>query len=354
MRPLLLGITAFGPYGGHEEVDFTRLPADRPFVISGDTGSGKTSIFDAMTWALYGCMPGQRAGHGDVRSTHADPSVLCEVSFEFAADGNRWRVTRVPTQRRAKRRGTGFTDEKAAARLEVLRGGDWEPTASRITEVDHRCRELVGLTAEQFQRVVLLPQGEFQRVLHAGTAERESLLRTLFGTQVFAEAITRAVDESRGLWSRLEGSEVEVRTHLDHVRSSLDAAVRAAVDAGVSVPDRGLTTGAPEEVPLRADADSGADSDGAEVSPDVGVDTEALRARLELIRSGAAADLSRSVEVASAGADEAAAALTRAEGVAIDLAMRDRRSAELAALDGDPRSTGADSDGTGRVDPRRT
>ena len=121
MRPILLEIDAFGPFADAASVDFSSLPTDRPFLIGGPTGAGKTSILDAMTYALYGKLPGQRSRHNDIRSDHASPEAECSVSLEFEAHGDRWRVTRRPAQQRASRRVRGkLADVAAAARLERL------------------------------------------------------------------------------------------------------------------------------------------------------------------------------------------------------------------------------------------
>lgn len=179
---------AFGPYGARASVDFEPLADVGLFVVSGPTGAGKSTIFDAMCFALYGSLSGVRASHNDVRSHYADPHDKCSVELVFDAQGQRWRVTRQPSQTVQKRRGAGTTNQPATANLEHWDGEAWQPDTTKVRDVTARCRDLVGLSLEQFERVVLLPQGKFAEVLNARTSERSELLRTLFGSEVFDRA----------------------------------------------------------------------------------------------------------------------------------------------------------------------
>ncbi len=233
MRPLRLELDAFGPFGGSEVLDFSRLPTDRPFVIGGSTGAGKTSLFDATTYALYGRLPGRRRaqqGIDAVRSDFAPPEAECVVRLEFEAQGARWRVTRLPAQERQSRRGQKVVAVPAKAVLERHRDGEWVPHVSGVKEVARCCEELVGLTAEQFERVVLLPQGEFAKVLDASTGEREQLLRTLFGSAVFAEALDRLKSERTELHAQLLEGEQHCMGRMAAIEAGLD---RAACALGV-------------------------------------------------------------------------------------------------------------------------
>ena len=245
MRPLRLELHAFGPFGGHEVLDFSRLPTDRPFVIGGSTGAGKTSLFDATTYALYGRLPGRRRaqqGIDAVRSDFAEPGAECMVRLEFEAQGARWRVTRLPAQERMARRGHKVVAVQARATLERQRDGEWVPHLGGTREVARCCEELVGLTAEQFERVVLLPQGEFAKVLDASTGEREQLLRTLFGSAVFAEALDRLNAERHELSARLLEEEQRCLGRLAAVEASLHrAAVALDVAPNPTGPSRTIT-----------------------------------------------------------------------------------------------------------------
>lgn len=134
MKPIWLRMQAFGPYAGTAEVDFVRLSEVGLFVVSGPTGAGKTSIFDAMAYALFGDLPGERSGFNELRSDHAALDLLCEVEFHFYAAGSRWRVNRVPTQERAKKRGTGTAKELAKASLDRFDDGEWVAVSSSVRE----------------------------------------------------------------------------------------------------------------------------------------------------------------------------------------------------------------------------
>ncbi len=193
MKPVRLTLSAFGPYGGTEEVDFDQLDADGLFLIHGRTGAGKTFLLDAMTFALYGDVAGARTVTS-LRSDFADPQAEPSVGLEFRAQGATWLVERVPRHQRAKLRGEGVVDRPARAQLS-RRGadGEWVGTATGVGEVNRSVRELVGLDAAQFQQVILLPQGRFEEVLRAGSERREELLKTLFDTQLY-EAVALHLD----------------------------------------------------------------------------------------------------------------------------------------------------------------
>jgi exonuclease SbcC len=214
VRPQRLRLAGFGAYPGAETVDFDELARLGLFVVTGPTGAGKTTLFDAMAFALYGELPGGRP-LGEVRSHHADPADRCEVELTFAIEGTSYRVRRTPEQERPKRRGTGTTVEAATAELHRLDpDGTEQPVASGTRPVTEACAALVGLDAGQFERVVLLPQGKFQAFLLAGTKERRPLLQKLFGTALYRDA----VDELKRRAAELRRQVEVVDTEIDHHR----------------------------------------------------------------------------------------------------------------------------------------
>lgn len=231
MRPRRLTLTAFGPYAGTEEVDLVALGALGLFTVTGPTGAGKTSLFDAMFFALYGKLPGDRAVAG-ARSHAADLEQLCAVEFEFEVDGDRYRVERRPEQDRPRRRGTGVAVEAASARLVRLTSDGEIPLATRIREVDDQCAALVGLTDAQFERVVLLPQGRFQQFLLATTTERTPLLRTLFGTETYRRAVDALKEQAQAAKAEVGAVAVERNGHLATALERLDD-----LEADLAVPD---------------------------------------------------------------------------------------------------------------------
>jgi len=193
MRPLHLTLEAFGPYPDRVEVDFADLADLGLYLVAGDTGAGKTSLFDALVFALYGRVPGARGGTSGkatvgLRSHFADDRTTASATLEFEATGRRWRVHRVPAQERAKQRGEGTTTVPAKAELERLDGSEWVVESSSVRQVDERVVDLLGLDHEQFSQVVLLPQGKFEKALQADPGDREKLLRTLFATTGFQRA----------------------------------------------------------------------------------------------------------------------------------------------------------------------
>lgn len=188
MRIHKVTMTGFGPYKGTEFVDFDDFEADGLFLISGKTGAGKTSILDAVTFALYGSIPRYDGAAGEkVRSDHIGRTELCEVALEFTAGDVRYRVTRSPEYQRPKQRGDGFMTEAARAEIARWAGNDWEVLDSQVRNVALRIEEVVHLTASQFQQVILLAQGRFQEFLIADSDKRRELLRTLFGTKRFSD-----------------------------------------------------------------------------------------------------------------------------------------------------------------------
>ncbi|CAM3930268.1 AAA family ATPase [Kibdelosporangium persicum] len=190
MRLHSLEVTAFGPYPGTEVVDFDLLGADGLFLLHGETGAGKTTLLDAIAFALFGKVPGVRNDARRLRCDYADNDTLTEVKLELTVQGHRLRLVRGPEYERPKRRGEGTTKQQARASLTWVGdppGGYSRDGLIRIDEVSRTVERLLGMSAEQFFQVVLLPQGEFARFLRADTQEREQLLEKLFSTYRFAD-----------------------------------------------------------------------------------------------------------------------------------------------------------------------
>ncbi len=191
MRLHRLSVTAFGPFGRTQTIDFDRLARAGLFLLHGPTGAGKTSILDAVCFALYGSVPGTRQSGQALRSDLADPLTPTEVVLELTVGGRRLEVTRLPEQPRPKKRGTGTTREKAQSRLrEYVTDGDgsgrWKALSRSHQEIGEEIGQLLGMSKEQFCQVVLLPQGDFARFLRADAEARARLLGRLFDTRRFA------------------------------------------------------------------------------------------------------------------------------------------------------------------------
>lgn len=201
MRLHQLTVTAFGPFAGTQRVDFDALSAAGLFLLHGATGAGKSSVLDAVCYALYGGVPGARQSRGRawLRSDHAAPGTATEVMLELTAAGRRLEITRRPEQPRPKRRGSGTTMDKAVTLLREWdpKTADWQARSRSHQEVGEEIGLLLGMSREQFCQVVLLPQGDFARFLRAGAEERAALLGRLFDTRRFA-ALERRLGELRG------------------------------------------------------------------------------------------------------------------------------------------------------------
>lgn len=201
MRLHRLDITAFGPFGGTQSVDFDQLSAAGLFLLHGPTGAGKTSVLDAVCYALYGAVPGARqSGQGlSLRSDHAAPATRTEIRLELTVAGRRLEVTRQPPWARPKKRGAGTTTEKAQSWLREYEAsaGTWKDLSRSHQEIGEEITQLLGMSREQFCQVVLLPQGDFARFLRADAEARGKLLGRLFDTHRFAEVEKRLAERRR-------------------------------------------------------------------------------------------------------------------------------------------------------------
>jgi exonuclease SbcC len=191
MRIHRLEICAFGPFAGIEKVDFDRLSAHGLFLLNGATGAGKTSVLDAICYALYGSVPGARQDGKRLRSDHAAAATEPSVTCEFTARGRRFEVSRFPAWDKPSTRGrNGFTAQKAKTLLRERVGGEWVEKSGRNDEAGGEIAALLGMDREQFTRVVMLPQGDFAAFLRSKATDRLDLLQKLFGTERF-EAVER-------------------------------------------------------------------------------------------------------------------------------------------------------------------
>lgn len=205
MRLHRLGITAFGPFGATQEIDFDALSSAGIFLLHGPTGAGKTSVLDAVCYGLYGAVPGARQSPGtSLRSDHAPADLPTEVRLELTVGGRRLEITRSPAQPRPKKKGDGYTTEKAQSRLrEYLPDEGWRALSRSNQEIGEEITQLIGMSRDQFCQVVLLPQGDFARFLRADAEARGKLLGRLFDTRRFA-----AVEEHLAELRRAAGTQV--------------------------------------------------------------------------------------------------------------------------------------------------
>lgn len=196
MRPLRLTLSAFGPYAAETTLDLERLGKGGLYLITGDTGAGKTTIFDAITYALYDhSSSGIREG-SMLRCKYADDKTPTFVELEFEVHGVRYTVRRNPEYQRPKARGEGMTTEKADATLTYP---DDRPPVTKAKDVTAAVQEIIGLDYNQFSQIVLIAQGQFTKLLNASTEERSRIFRKLFRTQRYAQLQERLQAEASAL-----------------------------------------------------------------------------------------------------------------------------------------------------------
>ena len=200
MKPISLTIEAFGPYRDSVTLDFSTLQDHSMFLISGPTGAGKTSILDAMVYALYGEPSGEVRKIDAIRSDFAEPERMTRVDFSFAIGEAQYRVERLPKQLVAKKRGTGMREQNASATVYEMKDGEWKVIATSAAAIRDTVQRIIGFRKDQFLQVVLLPQGEFRKLLVASTSEREELLHTLFRTELYRrlqDALKASYDDAK-------------------------------------------------------------------------------------------------------------------------------------------------------------
>jgi exonuclease SbcC len=181
-----LEISAFGPFAGTERIDFDRLSAHGLFLLNGATGAGKTSVLDAICFALYGSVPGARQDGKRLRSDHAEATAEPRVTCEFSAKGRYFEVSRSPAWDKPSARGrNGFTVQQANTLLRERVDGAWVEKSGRNDEAGAEIADVLGMNRDQFTRVVMLPQGDFAAFLRSKASDRLELLQSLFGTQRF-------------------------------------------------------------------------------------------------------------------------------------------------------------------------
>ena len=203
MRPLKLTIAGFGPYAGAQELDFEALGTSGLYLIAGDTGAGKTTIFDAITFALFGEASGGSRKSDMLRSKYARAEDPTYVELTFTYGGQTYTVRRNPAYERAKTRGVGTTSQLADAQLTLPDGS----VVTKLKDVNRAVQEIIGLSREQFAQVCMISQGDFRRLLEADTETRKKIFKDIFGTGLYSDLQTRLKDEV----SALDGQMTEAR-----------------------------------------------------------------------------------------------------------------------------------------------
>ena len=213
MRPLTLTIAGFGPYAGVQTLDFTRLGSAGLYLITGDTGAGKTTIFDAITFALYGAASGDTREPSMLRSKYAKAEDPTYVELAFTHGGKEYLLRRNPEYERLKSRGTGTTKQAAEATLTMPDGS----VITRLKDVDNAVRDILGLSREQFSQVSMIAQGDFRRLLQADTRERQKIFRDIFGTGIYVALQNRLKEDTAALRQQREQADFSIRQYLSGI-----------------------------------------------------------------------------------------------------------------------------------------
>lgn len=290
MRPLHIDMTAFGPYAAKQSLDFADLQGRSFFLIHGETGAGKTSILDAMCFALYGDTSGGERTGADMRSRFADDTTETEVVFDFALGADAYRVRRTPQQMLAGRGGKLVKRPPNAELWRLDGGAEGELLASGVRETAERARELIGFSSEQFRQVVMLPQGRFRELLSADSRRREEIMRQLFRTDSYGA----------------------VEDQLRRAKSALDTQLRALTE--------------------RADEVLGGMQIGSR--PELDEELAAATARVTDAETAQAAahDAAVAADAALQAAESATSMLAERDSAAAELAGLEARAEEMAAL----------------------
>lgn len=345
MRPLNLFMTAFGPYAGTVEIDMSRLGERGIYLITGDTGAGKTTIFDAITFALYGEPSGDIREVEGLRSKYASEDTPTDVELTFSNGGKVYKIRRNPAYMRPSKRGGGLTERKAEAVLTLPDGS----VIARRSEVDSKICEILGVNRGQFMQIAMIAQGDFLRLLNADTEERQKIFRDIFKTSPFRalqdELRARASEAARDC----EGARARLADRISSVECASDEETAKAAELSEAARQSAGQAAAAEQALKFADwlicADrerlkrleeqkAGLERARAEAEARAAVARESQKARARL------AEAVRERELAAAGAEEAKADLAalssraeEAEGFLRTAAQYEQLIPRYAALD---------------------
>lgn len=214
MRPTKLTISAFGPYAGRIELDMDKLGSSGLYLITGDTGAGKTMIFDAITFALYGNPSGTSRDASMLRSKYADASTPTEVELEFTHNSETYKIRRNPDYVRPAKRGTGMVKQNADAELICPDG----KTYSKVREVDKKILEILGIDRKQFSQIVMLAQGDFMQLLLADTKQRQEIFRELFQTKFYQLIQDRLKSDSKNVYGACMDAKKSIEQYIADIR----------------------------------------------------------------------------------------------------------------------------------------
>lgn len=227
-------MTAFGPYAGEEAIDFTRLGGRNIFLITGPTGAGKTTIFDGISYAVFGSASSSDRDGENLRSHFAGDDLLTSVELEFELRGRRYYIKRIPKQNKKKARGEGFTEQKADAELRIMDqdgSGEYE-IISGISRVNEKIGEILGINYDQFRQIMMIPQGEFRKLITEDSTDREKILQKIFGTEGFRKIQDRLFERSRALTQECSSLEERIGENIRGVDPGSDESLRELLSGG--------------------------------------------------------------------------------------------------------------------------
>lgn len=213
MRPIKLTVSAFGPYAGKTVLDLDKLGENGLYLITGDTGAGKTTIFDAITYALYGEASGDNREASMFRSKYAEAATPTEVELVFAYAGKTYTVKRNPEYERPKSRGEGFTTQKAEVQFLYPDGR----VVTKQRDVDNAIRDIMGINRSQFLQIAMIAQGDFLKLLLAPTEERKKIFRQIFKTQLYQDLQDRLKKESGQLNDKCDAARNSIKQYIDGI-----------------------------------------------------------------------------------------------------------------------------------------
>ena len=219
MKPLKLTLSAFGPYAGETVIDFTQLGGQGLFLVTGDTGAGKTTIFDGITFALYGETSGGVREASMLRSKYAEPETPTYAEYIFEYKGAVYTVKRSPDYERPKTRGKGMTMQKGEA---LLTFSDGRAPVTKLKEVNQAVTDLIGLDMKQFTQIAMIAQGDFRKLLLADTEERSNIFRKLFHTDIYKVIQEKLKFEAGGLDKAYKELLRSIRQYTEQVRYSVE------------------------------------------------------------------------------------------------------------------------------------
>ncbi|MBQ7321158.1 MAG: SMC family ATPase [Clostridia bacterium] len=221
MRPIKLTISAFGPYAGETVLELDRLGENGLYLITGTTGAGKTSIFDAITYALYGEPSGSTRDDSMLRSKYADPTADTFVELTFVYNGKTYTVRRNPEYERPKARGEGMTKQMARAELRYPDGRIVDKSKKEVTKA---VTEIMGIDREQFLQIAMIAQGDFLKLLLAKTEERKAIFRQIFKTEKFEKIQSKLKEEARALYGQLADAKKSITAYARDIDCAIENA----------------------------------------------------------------------------------------------------------------------------------